>query len=42
MNEITESVIEMFAIELFEKQDCQYIFTYSIALDSDIPTRKIQ
>jgi hypothetical protein len=40
MNEITEYIIEKFAIKLLEKQDYQYIFTSSIALDSDIPTSK--
>ena len=41
-NKITESTIEKFAIELLEKEGCQYIFVPSIAPDSDTPTRKIQ
>jgi type I restriction enzyme R subunit len=42
MTKITESTIEKFAIELLEKEGCQYIFVPSIAPDSDTPTRKIQ
>ena len=33
MRKITESEIEQFAIELFEKSDCQYIYALSIAPD---------
>jgi len=33
MRKITESEIEQFAIELFEKSDCQYIYATSIAQD---------
>ena len=45
MTKITESQIEKFAIELLEKQDCQYIYAPSIALDlsaCDIPERIVQ
>ncbi|MCD4845994.1 MAG: hypothetical protein K8R25_16060 [Methanosarcinales archaeon] len=42
MTKITESTIEKFAIELLEKQGCQYLFTPSIAPDSNTPTRRIQ
>jgi len=41
MNKITESAIEKFAIELFEKQGYQYIYAPSIAPDSDTPERKL-
>ena len=39
-NKITESEIEKFAIELLEKQGCQYIYAPSIAPDSDTPERQ--
>ena len=37
---ITESAIETFAIELLEKQGCQYIYAPSIAPDSETPERE--
>jgi hypothetical protein len=39
MNEITESAIEEFAIELLEKSGYQYIYAPDIAPDSDTPER---
>jgi len=39
MTRITESVIEKFAIELFEKQGYSYIYVSSIAQGSDISER---
>ena len=38
-NRITESEIEQFAIELLEKQGCQYVYAPDIAPDSDTPER---
>lgn len=40
MSKITESAIEKFAIELFEKQGFQYIYGPSIAPDSETPERQ--
>ena len=37
---ITESAIEKFAIELLEKQGCQYIYAPSIAPDGETPERE--
>ncbi len=39
-NKITETVIETFSIELFEKQGFQYIYGPDIAPDSDTPARQ--
>ena len=39
MRKITESEIEQFAIELFEKSDCQYIYAPSIAADLTVRVR---
>ncbi|MCL1911282.1 MAG: type I restriction endonuclease subunit R [Leptospirales bacterium] len=38
-NKLTESAIEKFAIELLEKQGCQYIYGPNIAPDSETPER---
>ncbi len=38
-NKITESAIEELAIELLEKQGCQYIYAPDIAPDSETPER---
>ncbi len=40
MERIKESEIEAFAIELLEKQGCQYIYAPDIAPDSDTPERQ--
>ncbi len=40
MNKITESAIEIFAIELFEKLGYQYIYAPDIAPDSETPERE--
>ncbi len=39
-NKITENEIELFAIELLEKQGFEYIYAPSIAPDSDTPMRE--
>ncbi len=40
MNKITENEIELFAIELLEKQGFEYIYAPNIAADSDTPMRE--
>ena len=40
MTKITENEIELFAIELLEKQGFEYIYAPNIAPDSDTPMRK--
>ncbi len=40
MTKITENEIELFAIELLEKQGFEYIYAPNIAPDSDTPMRE--
>ena len=40
MIKITENEIELFAIELLEKQGCDYIYAPNIASDSETPMRE--
>ena len=41
MTKITENEIELFAIELLEKQGFEYIYAPNIAPDSDTPMRDV-